>query len=119
MRTVTAKPALGGSVVVLAVHSYLWGFIRIGRWTPDSILVRWPGEPSGLVYRTVTDFLADWVIAEVDTRQFRCPFIKQSVGLGDAVAEVAECAPLFLKRLFKGCLDRRAWLNLWATIVPW
>ena len=119
MRTVTAKPALGGSVVVLAVHSYLWGFIRIGRWTPDSILVRWPGEPSGLVYRTVTDFLADWVIAEVDTRQFRCPFIKQSVGLGDAVAEVAECAPLFLKRLFKGCLDRKMWLNLWGVLVSW
>jgi len=99
-----------GNKYVLQVRSNPFGFMRLGK----SIHV----TNFGMRYKTVTDFFDDWQVIDAARYNVRLPFITREHLLGDVVAFFAEKFPLFIKRLFRGCSDRHAWLNWNLAFVP-
>lgn len=97
----------------LDVHSTVFGALHL----TDSIRV-YDGKGQLVArYKTVTDFFAAWEVVHADTHHIRLPWLRRDIGLGDVVRFFAELFPLWVKRWFHGCEDRRAWLNLWLVFT--
>jgi hypothetical protein len=106
-----------GIPMALRVRSNPLGALHIGH----SIAIRlweYPELPP-LRYKTVSEFLTYWKIHDCNRLNIPVPFIQYERGLGDVVRYFAECFPLFVKKYFHGCEDRRAWMNYLCAFVPW
>jgi hypothetical protein len=69
-------------------------------------------------FKTVTEFLNSCHIADCDTRCLPLPFLHSPLGLGRIVEWGAEKFPLWVKARFRGCEDRRIWLDMCFQFVP-
>ncbi len=110
-RTMLDKPPK-----TLRVRSNLLGALHL----MDSLVVTNRDQPElkPIRYKTVSMFMNSWEIHATDRRSIPVPLLRSPLGLGNVVRYFAEKFPRWFKAYFRGCEDRRMWLNYCVAFVP-